>query len=148
MSQNGKADDLQERCRAAGLPVTLQRRAVLEALSERADHPTAEDVAADVAKRHNGVARATVYRALEAFVEHGVAIKVCHPDATARYDAKTHRHHHLICDRCGSMRDLDEPDFDSLPLPENAAIGFQVRDYSVHFRGVCASCRKDEEKQS
>ena len=139
--------DLEARCEAAGLPLTLQRRAVIEALAARVDHPTADQVAADVVERHRGVSRATVYRALDAFVERGLAIKVCHPEAAARYDFKVHRHHHLVCDGCGAISDLEEPRFDKLSVPDTGSLGFRVRDYSVHLRGLCAACAKTEDEK-
>ena len=124
--------------------MTLQRRAVYEAVADRDDHPTADEVAEDVRRVHQGVSRATVYRALETFVDHHLLAKICHPGAAARFDAKTHRHHHLVCDRCGAVRDLVQPEYDTLPVPDTTAQGFRVRDYSVHLRGLCMGCVREE----
>ncbi len=132
---------LEQACRSSGLPLTIQRRLILEALLHRSDHPTADQVYSDVLPRVPGLSRATVYRVLETLVRIGVARKVCHPGASSRYDPKTKRHHHLICLECGRMVDLDEPSLDRIPLPSPGRLGFDISDYSIQFRGVCRDCR-------
>jgi Fur family peroxide stress response transcriptional regulator len=132
--------ELERRCREAGTPFTVQRRAVLAAVVGRTDHPTADDVFGAVSAAMPGISRGTVYRTLETLVAMGLVNRVCHPGSAARYDGKTERHHHLVCDRCGAMVDLDHPGLDALPIPDVSASGFAVRDYSVQFRGLCGRC--------
>jgi Fe2+ or Zn2+ uptake regulation protein len=49
-----------------------------------------------------------------------------------------------VCDGCGAVADLDEPGLDqlpiSLPVGSKDHAGFQVLDYSVSVRGLCARC--------
>ena len=129
-------------CRRHGLPLTVQRRIVLEALSPRSDHPTADELLVDVRTRAPEISRPTVYRVLEAFVRIGVARKVSHPGAAARYELVGERHHHLVCTACGRMTDFEDSRLDALPMPASDEHGFQVTDYSIQFRGVCARCAK------
>ena len=129
-------------CRRHALPLTVQRRMILEALAPRTDHPTADQILADVRKRAPEISRTTVYRVLEAFGRIGVARKVCHPGAAARYEIVRDRHHHLVCLVCGRMTDFEDPRLDQLPLPDSKANGFEVADYSIQFRGICARCAK------
>jgi Fur family peroxide stress response transcriptional regulator len=135
-------DLLTRRCQALGLPLTIQRRAILEVLLARDDHPTADAVAAALAERIAGISRATVYRTLETLVENGLLVRVSHHGAATRYDIRTDRHHHMVCDQCGAMTDFDEPRLDALRLPDLARAGFAVRDYSVEVRGLCRKCRR------
>jgi Fur family peroxide stress response transcriptional regulator len=130
-------------CRARRLPVTVQRRAVFEALAARGDHPTADQIYEDVRTKLPEVSRTTVYRVLETFGRLGVAQSVCHPGSSARYDANMERHHHLVCVRCGKMRDLADAALDRIPLPSRRC-GFRVLDGSVYLRGVCSECRDAE----
>jgi len=136
--------ELEQRCRESGTPLTVQRRAILAALVARSDHPTADDICGDIAKTLPGVSRGTVYRSLDAMVARGLIRRVCHPGSACRYDAKTERHHHLVCDRCGSMADLEDPVLDRLRMPDTSNTGFAVRDYSVQFHGFCAACAEAE----
>ncbi len=150
VKSTNKVAQFEAACRAQGLPLTVQRRVILEALAARDDHPTADEIFAAIQERIPGVSRTTVYRVLETLVGVGVASKVCHPGATARFDAKTDRHHHLVCRECGKVRDLEAPALDRLPLPNTSRRGFEIRDYSIHFLGTCADCRpkrrRDDER--
>jgi Fur family transcriptional regulator, peroxide stress response regulator len=128
-------------CRRRGLALTIQRRAVFAELAERRDHPTADQVYDALRPRLPGLSRTTVYRVLETLVSQGFARKVQHAGVAVRFDAMTERHHHLVCERCGRLADLDDALVPSLPLPDARKTGFRVRDYSISFTGLCKSCR-------
>jgi Fur family peroxide stress response transcriptional regulator len=135
----GLQDALVEACRSRGLPVTAQRRVVLEALAARDDHPTPELLYDAVRERLPGISRGTVYRVLSALVEMGLAVRIPHPSGAARFEARAARHHHLHCEICGGVSDVASEALDGLVLPR--ARGFEVHDFSIHFTGVCARCR-------
>ena len=131
--------DIETISREHHLPLTFQRRVILEALSIRLDHPTADQVFDDVRRRVPELSRTTVYRTLETFVRTGIARKVCHPGAAARYELHTQRHHHLVCLNCEAIVDLEDTSLDGLPLP-SGKFGFSIADYSIQFRGLCSEC--------
>lgn len=132
--------ELETICRKHGLALTIQRRAILEALVSRRDHPTADQVYEAVSSRMKGVSRTTVYRVLDTFVAIGIAKKVSNPQSRARFDAVTDRHHHLTCLGCGLVLDLYDGRLNELPSPAGAEQQFRIMDYSVTFTGLCASC--------
>ena len=129
-------------CRKRGLAVTVQRRTVFEALSVRRDHPTADQVYDAVKGRIPGLSRTTVYRVLETLVDAGFARKVHHAGGVARFDPMTHRHHHLVCEACGRLVDLDDAAVPTLRLPEARGSGFRIKDYAVSFLGRCGACAR------
>jgi Fe2+ or Zn2+ uptake regulation protein len=131
----------EQECRRRGLAMTIQRRTVFEELAGRRDHPTADQVYDAVQRRLPSLSRTTAYRVLETLVETGFARKVHHPDAVVRFDPTTGRHHHLVCEVCGSLVDLDDSVVPPVPIPEAKDTGFRIRDYSVSFNGLCSSCR-------
>lgn len=137
----GRLRDFESQCRAAGLPMTVQRRAIFEAVVEREDHPTAEQIYESVRGRIPGVSRTTVYRVLDTLTESGMIRRAQHVGASARFDGKTHRHHHLLCTLCKRVIDFDDPSLDSLEIPRAVPRTFRVSDYSVQFMGTCAACR-------
>jgi Fur family peroxide stress response transcriptional regulator len=141
-----KIEELERNCHQHGLPMTAQRREVLHALALRSDHPTADQVFADVRKRLPEISRATVYRVLETLVRIGIVSKVCHPGSAARYEVARRRHHHLVCISCEKMIDLEDPTLDHLSLP-GVGSGFHIQDYSVQFRGLCTTCAKKQKGQ-
>src|SRR4029077_1989978 len=53
-----------------------------------------------------------------------------------------HAHHHVICTRCGKVRDV-LVDVGALRIPARERRGFKVADVEVHFRGVCDDCGAD-----
>jgi Fur family peroxide stress response transcriptional regulator len=130
----------EQECRSRGLAMTIQRRTVFEELAARRDHPTADQVYDAVHRQLPSLSRTTVYRVLETLVETGFARKVHHPDAVVRFDPTTGRHHHLVCESCGCLVDLDDAVVPKMPIPDAKGSGFRIRDYSVSFNGLCSSC--------
>jgi Fur family transcriptional regulator, peroxide stress response regulator len=133
---------LESACRAEGLPVTMQRRAIFELLEGRTDHPTADQVWEAARARMPGLSRTTVYRVLDTFVRLGLVVRTPHPGSAVRFDPRTERHHHLVCTACGRVVDVESKRLDGMTLPDPAAFGFEIEDFSVHMRGVCAACRR------
>lgn len=133
---------LEVACRRHGLPITVQRRVILQALAGRDDHPTADEILEQVRARLPEVSRTTVYRVLDALVELGLAVRICSPGTGVRFDPKTERHHHLVCVRCAQVMDFEAPALNALPLPAARTRAFTIHDYSIHFRGLCRDCAR------
>jgi len=132
---------LENLCRLRGVPLTIQRRVILEALLDRDDHPTVDQVFQEVKGRIPGISRTTVYRTLETLVTLGVAQKTSHFGAVARFDGNTEHHHHLVCVRCDAVVDCDGPSRDAIRLPPAQRAGFEITDFSICFKGLCPDCR-------
>jgi len=124
----------------------MQRRILLEAVLDRDDHPTANQVFEAVSVRSQRISRATVHRNLEMMTAMGVITKTCHPGGVSRYDTRVDIHHHLICMRCNSVVDIDDENLNSLKIPDTSELGFEVRDFRVQLRGVCKSCRQQRRR--
>jgi len=135
---------MEERCRKNGLSLTVQRRAILENLSSRMDHPTADQIYAAIQDRIAGVSRTTVYRVLETFVQLGLAQKISNPEAKARFDADTSRHHHATCLECEKIIDIDGSALPDIYLSRADLKGFEVFDCSVVAVGLCKDCRSKD----
>jgi len=132
--------------REAGLPVTAQRQAVFEAILERDDHPSADQVFEAVREQMRQISRMTVYRILGNLAWLGLVSKTCHPGSTARFDPTIHQHHHLVCLDCGGIIDLVEERLNKVAWPDVRRFGFKIADYHIHFRGRCAACRQKRAK--
>ncbi len=138
-----KEQELETLCRAQGLSLTPQRRALLDALARRKDHPTADQLYDALQKTVKGLSRTTVYRTLETFANIGLILKVSSQQAKARFDADTSRHHHISCVQCGAVADLIDPGFDLPELPDKHPSGFRIYDYAITFTGLCPRCQQD-----
>lgn len=142
-----RLQQLEKLCREAGIPCTIQRRALLEAVLDSNDHPTANQVFDAVRVQNPQISRGTVHRNLETLSGMGLITKTCHTGGVARYDARVDIHHHLICLRCNNVIDIDDENLSTLTLPDTSAFGFEVSDFQVQLRGICRSCRKKNSKQ-
>ena len=143
MAPPTRTQQFEAACRAHGLPVTVQRRRIFEALRDRSDHPTPDQVYAAVQDTLPGVSRTTVYRVLDTLVRVGVLAKACSPGAASRVDPRTSRHHHLVCQRCDRLFDLDEAAVEHrIRPPDVRRRGFVIQGYSIYFTGLCAACQE------
>ena len=122
-----------------GFRLTAQRRAVAEALSGDHVHLSAEEVHQRARRVLPEISLATVYNTLHELVALGEVDEHGFDGRTRRYDPNVgEAHHHLICDVCGTIRDV--PPRGAVPGPAHAD-GFEVRSTEVTYRGRCASCR-------
>jgi len=133
-------------CRDRGIPATVQRRAILEAVLGLTTHPTADAVFSEVSRRIPGVSRTTVYRTLDALFAMGLIAKASHAGSAVRYDPNTSAHHHLVCRNCDAVIDVIDERLDHVPVPDTSLVGFVVTDHQVQFRGLCKNCRTKEDE--
>ena len=135
-------DRLEALCRREGIPLTMQRRVIFTALLKRDDHPTVDQVFAQVKDRIlPGVSRTAVYRALETLANLGVVQRTHHFAASARFDGNMEQHHHLVCTACGEVVDFQDINLKIQNLPAVRQDGFTLLDYSVYFEGHCSTCK-------
>jgi predicted transcriptional regulator len=86
--------------------LTRYRSVVLEALRATENHPTAAEVFRMVRRRRPGVAYATIYNSLNWLEQKGFIARVDFAEEAARYDPIVERHDHLVCSRCGTLKDV------------------------------------------
>jgi Fe2+ or Zn2+ uptake regulation protein len=104
------AVDLRRALEQAGRRYTRQREAVFAFLRSVSTHPTAEQVFDAVRRCIPNISLATVYKALEALVDAGVAARLADSaGGPVRYDGRAEAHYHLRCERTGQLRDLPLP---------------------------------------
>ena len=136
--------ELTDLFRARGLKVTPQRQCIFRLLHGNAAHPTAEAVYAAARAEMPTISLKTVYQTLNDLAEMGELHVLDLGTGSGRFDPNVDAHHHLVCDRCGKVRDL-YVDFPDVRVPRSKAHGFRIRDTEVVFRGVCDECQTDDE---
>ncbi|MEU9994574.1 Fur family transcriptional regulator [Streptomyces sp. NPDC050848] len=133
--------DLLERLRGRGWRMTSQRRVVAEVLDGDHVHLTADEVHVRAAERLPEISRATVYNTLGELVSLGEVVEVSTDGRAKRYDPNAHHpHHHLVCSRCGTIRDVHPTGDPLADLPAGGRFGFTVAAAEVTYRGLCPSC--------
>lgn len=126
--------------------LTPQREAVLKAVRQRDDHPTAGDIFARAKQYLPAISYATVYNSLRYLREAGLVQEISFGDGASRYDGITERHDHALCTECGKLVDFDlaEP----AELMQEAARKSRFQPESVHLTlvGRCPDCLEVENK--
>jgi Fur family transcriptional regulator, peroxide stress response regulator len=119
---------------------TKQRQAILEAVEQSHDHPTAAQVYDRVRRVLPGVGFATVYRNLGTLAEEGT-IQEIRVGQVTQYDRRTDRHDHAVCRRCGKLADVEVPLPDEVVQAVMEQSGFRVAGYHIEVFGLCVECR-------
>ncbi len=131
--------DLVAAFRASGRKVTPQRERIFGILHDNPSHPTAESVHAAVVVDMPSVSLRTVYSTLHDLAEMGELQQLELGTGSARFDPNIDDHHHLVCDSCGAVQDLDA-EFPGVSLGPDNPFGFVVDATQIVFRGRCHQC--------
>jgi Fur family ferric uptake transcriptional regulator len=137
------AQRLAKRITSRGRRLTDQRLIVAEALSAAKSAVSAQELHEQLRSRHPRLALATVYRALEAQVESGMARRFERGGHVSAYiGCDPEHHHHLACVRCQKVEDLDETILRPVLRGITERHGFAVEHERLDFYGLCAACRR------
>jgi len=133
------ATPFSERLNTRGFRFTPQRQQVYDVLTQKRDHPTADEVFLRAKKQMPEISHATVYNCLDALVKCGLVRQVQLQRGATRFCPNMTEHCHYYCDACGTVFDV--------PLPKGSAMmprpkGFKVDHYDIAVHGLCAGCAK------
>ena len=134
--------------KSKGLKITNQRLLVLEALAACPDrHLTAEEIYGIVKADCPEIGLATVYRTIQLLLELHLIDRINLDDGCIRYEignekesVKKHRHHHLICRKCGKVISFQDDLLEKLEDKIVETTGFEVVDHEVKLYGYCKEC--------
>jgi len=135
------ADALADSIRAAGLKVTAPRLAVLQALAD-APHSTADRLFTAVRADLPGTSLQAVYGVLAAFTAAGLTRRIEPAGSAALFERRVgDNHHHIVCTRCGTVRDVECAVGEAPCLMPDDAAGFAVQAAEVTYWGLCPACQ-------
>jgi Fur family transcriptional regulator, peroxide stress response regulator len=148
---SNKNEALQARLKAlkmaakdGGLKLTHQRLEVFKEIAMRGDHPDAEAIYSALKSRLPAISLDTVYRTLWTLTDLGMIATLGPRRERQRFDGNLEKHHHFICIRCGTVRDFESDELDSLRLPSEIGEFGKVIEAQVEVRGICADCARKE----
>jgi len=151
-----KEKELEDLLRKKDRKITTQRIAILGVLKScPGKHLTSEEIYDLVKLRIPKIGLATVYRNVQLLLELGLIEKVNLDDGFVRYelagphDAKNHRHHHLICLKCGQVYSFEDDLLEQLEDRIRKTMDFYVVNHEVKLYGYCKKCQDKikEEKE-
>jgi Fur family peroxide stress response transcriptional regulator len=119
-----------------------QRERILELLQDTRIHPSADWIYEKIKKEFKNLSMGTVYRNLGILIEQGLINKIDFGSTFDRYDANISKHYHFICEKCGSISDLEIPFDDTLNEVVNRYGKFHANHHRIEFFGLCEKCKK------
>jgi Fur family transcriptional regulator, ferric uptake regulator len=135
---------VQRRLADAGQRYTAQRRRLIDLLVETG-HPVSIP---EILHDRGDLKQSSVYRNLAGLEHAGVVRRVATEEEYGRYELAedlTGHHHHLVCARCGRMRDVDVPADVERTLDRTldrlaSGAGFASVSHRLDLIGVCRDC--------
>ena len=122
----------------AGLKITPQRLAILEAVHQLGDHPTAERIIEHIRANHPNIASGTVYKVLDVLVENRLIRRVKTEKDVMRYDGDMDEHHHLYCTDSEHIEDYRDTQLDELLqeyFRDKDIPGFRIEEIRLQIKG-------------
>ena len=140
MRQDG---DLISQLSEQGYRLTPQRMLVLSAIANSDHHISAEEIYAQVVAKYPYVNISTVYRTLDLLKRLDLVTETDLGGGRVRYHPvdKGH-HHHLVCQECGAIIDLDESVLSSLQSHLLREYKFSADLRHLAIFGRCANCNQ------
>ncbi len=123
---------------------TALRRSIVEVMSKSSTPLTIGDLLGRLPK----VPQSSLYRNLAVLEQAGVAVRVKTSGDTGRYELSERlagHHHHLVCSRCGSMKDIVVPSSVEKRLDDSLhalakSEGYVMQHHRLDVVGVCKKC--------
>lgn len=139
---------LLDRLRQNGVRITPQRVAILEAITEKDGHITADEIFARINPLFPYVDISTVYRTLDFLTENGLLNVIDLGAGRAEYELVSRTpHHHLVCRHCKQVTSIDyelvQPLRDA--LLDQYGFAADIRHFAIF--GLCRVCREAGDRE-
>jgi Fe2+ or Zn2+ uptake regulation protein len=124
-----------------GLRLTKPRLQVLDVFAKDSQPLTIAEVYRRLDRKQAHLA--SVYRSVQVLCGLGVLTKVDHGAEGQTYelaDPYQKHHHHLICQACGKIEDLEYCGLGAFERKIRELTRFRVVKHEIRFLGVCGAC--------
>ncbi|MEM8865658.1 MAG: Fur family transcriptional regulator [Planctomycetota bacterium] len=133
----------EEYLQSKGKRITQQRRALVDHVFSRHEHFDADELIESLSRESTSgkVSRATIYRALEEFVEAGLLHKMnLGGRSVYEHDYGYPQHDHLYCQECDTLIEFQSEELLELREAVARLHNFRVTGHRLIISGVCESC--------
>lgn len=122
-----------------GIRYTKPRKLVFEAL-EHLSKPVSANEINDYLK--NKIDLTSVYRTLGLLVKSEMVNVILFGEGKKRYELKNknEHHHHLVCEKCGDVEDVEMKESSLFKLVEERS-KFVIKKHNLEFFGLCPDCQ-------
>ncbi|MCF7808921.1 MAG: transcriptional repressor [Candidatus Marinimicrobia bacterium] len=115
---------------------SAQRELIHSIIMDTISHPTADWIYDRAREKMPKISLGTVYRNLKQLEDEGMIRSLLEENMT-RYDGNIQPHHHLRCNICGDLIDVDIPDT-NLRKGIQKDYQFEVDEIEMVFFGTCS----------
>ena len=124
-----------------------KRDAIEQAVCSSKEHPSADYIYAALRESYPSISLATVYRNIAQLRADGVIKSVGVVDGVERYDGDLSDHPHFVCEKCGTVIDIEPQDAGGGCSDGyiSEKYGVEVTSRHVVFYGRCGSCLNSHE---
>jgi len=122
-----------------------QREEIFDTFMKTRNHPTVDFLYDVIRKKYPKIGLATVYRTMRIICDADLARKVDFGDGVRRFEHKfkRHKHHHLICTKCGRIIEVKSPEIERLPKKLASQHDFSATKNTMEIFGICSSCQSN-----
>lgn len=121
---------------------TRSRQMVLSFLDHASSPATPEEIFFWI-KRTSRCSLSTVYRILNLFCEHGLALRNTSSDGKSYYQINSHSHsHNLICKECHKTLHVPNCPMHKIEDELSRLTNYKILSHSLEFIGICPECQK------
>ena len=127
----------------AGYRLTGPRRRVADLVAHRKGNFTAAELEQEAHSRRLGVGRATIFRALELFVDLGLVERLDLPNGDHVYvTCQPSHHHHMICIACGTSTDVEDCGVSAVAREVGRRTGYAIQSHRLQLFAICPECQR------
>ena len=138
--------DFKQLLRDSDLRVTRPRLAVMEAVHAH-PHADTESIIRVVQVEAVGVSHQAVYDSLHRLADVGLVRRIQPRGTVARYETRVgDNHHHVVCEVCGEINDVDCAVGDAPCLIASDDHGYLIEEAEVIYWGICPSCAHEDQR--
>ena len=122
-----------------GIRYTKPRKLIFEAL-EHLSKPVSANEINDYLK--NKIDLTSVYRTLSLLIKSEMVNVILFGEGKKRYELKNknEHHHHLVCEKCGDVEDVEMKESLLLKSVEERS-KFVIKKHNLEFFGLCPDCQ-------
>jgi Fe2+ or Zn2+ uptake regulation protein len=126
----------------AGYRLTEPRRAVADLIAQRDGHFTAADLIDEARDLRLGIGRATIFRALDLFIDLNVLERLDLPSGEHAYvPCEPAHHHHVVCSRCGRTTEAEDHGLQAMVDEVAGHTGYRIDSHRLELYGLCPPCQ-------
>lgn len=137
-------DTIVEKLKRQGHRLTAVRLALVQIFTGTEQPQTASELLERLRQKLPRVHKTTLYRELDFLTKEDVIREVSFEDAVVRYEMNKDHHHHLVCEICHRIEEVEVEGAEEILKKVEKQLGrtsqFRSIRHSMEFFGVCRTC--------